>query len=137
MHPVLPLSVSCDLLTDDFMFLQTAVLSGVKALSKFISDPTVGLAGVVDAQLSFLCNENEVKVHLRKARVNFDGHPAESIPKLCSIVNPSYDFIQVVVSLFHWCAVVTECLQAYNFDTDPTNEYAGKKFVMKMSTQGT
>ena len=114
-----------------------AVLSGVKALSKFISDPTVGFASVVEAQLSFLCNENEVKVHLRKSRVDFDGNPTVSIPKLSNIVNPSYDFIQVVVSSFHWCGVETKCLQDYNFDTDPTNEYAGKKFVMKMSTQGT
>ena len=115
---------------------QLAVLSGVKALSKFISDPTIGFAGVVEAQLSFLCNENEVKVHLRRAKVDYDGNPLVSIPKLYSIINPSYDFIQVVVPSSHSCAVVTSCLQAYNFDTNPNNSYNGKKFVMKMSTQG-
>ena len=36
----------------------------------------------------------------------------------------------------HSCVVVTSCLQAYNFDTNPNNAYNGKKFVMKMSTQG-
>ena len=83
------------------MFSQLALLSGVKALSKFIGDPTIGFAAVVQTQLSFLCNENEVKVHLRKLKVDYDGNPIVSIPKLFSIINPSYDFIQVVVSSSH------------------------------------
>ena len=83
------------------MFSQLALLSGVKALSKFIGDPTIGFAAVVQTQLSFLCNENEVKVHLRKLKVDYDGNPTVSIPKLFSIINPSYDFIQVVVSSSH------------------------------------
>ena len=82
-----------------FVLSQIAVLSGVKALSKFISDPTIGFAGVVQTQLSFLCNENEVKLHLRRSKVDYDGNPLVSIPKLYSIINPSYDFIQVAVAL--------------------------------------
>ena len=118
------------------MFSQLALLSGVKALSKFIGDPTIGFAAVVQTQLSFLCNENEVKVHLRKLKVDYDGNPIVSIPKLFSIINPSYDFIQVVVSSSHSLVVLSACLQAYNFDPNPNNKYNGKKFVMKMSTQG-
>ena len=73
-------------------------MSGVKGLTSFIKDPSVGLVGVMDTQLSFLSNENEVKSQLRKARVEFDGPPTVSIPKLHSLINPSYDFIQVLVS---------------------------------------
>jgi len=80
------------------VYFQVALLSGVKGLTSFIKDPTVGLAGVMDTQLSFLSNENEVKSQLRKARVEFDGPPTVSIPKLHSLINPSYDFIQVLVS---------------------------------------
>ena len=76
---------------------QAAVLSGVKGLADFVNDPSQHcISEVLTTQLSFLSNENEIKAHLRKSRANIDGSPSELIPRLQRLINPVFDFIQVV-----------------------------------------
>lgn len=82
--------------------LQVAVETGIQSLADFLKmdEPTgKNFDDVIATQLSFLSNENLVKTHLRKGRVEYNGKPNVAVPRIAEMLNPVYDYVQVVPSL--------------------------------------
>ena len=78
--------------------MQVAVETGVQSLADFLKldEPTgKNFDDVIATQLSFLSNENQVKMHLRKGRVEYNGNPSIAIPHIAEMLNPVYDYVQV------------------------------------------